>query len=435
MKIRNMILCGLISICLVTCGVFWLSRLTSSTEEGSGARQEEVQESQQNPVRESSHDPVQESSQNSIQTLPSDTDTKIEADTGTASFSITMLDVGQGLSLLIQADGHTMLYDGGGRETSSYVVAYLKNHGFESLDYMIASHYDEDHIAGLIGCLRSFPTGTVLCPDYETDTDIYASFEKRLTASGAGINHPSPGDTYSLGDALITILGPSSFSAQADNNNSIVLRIDYGEFSCLISGDAEREEENEILKSGADLDVDLYVAGHHGSQSSSTQDFLDAMTPDTVWISCGEGNAYGHPAASTMESLQERNIDIYRTDLQGEVTLTSDGRTCTYSKLPSTDYSAGTTSQSTRQAEDSSGNRTGSSNPAENTEKEKAGSSNQAEDSSGELDYIVNISSLKFHLPDCPAVDKMSDSNKKTVHSTREELIAQGYSPCGYCNP
>lgn len=258
-----------------------------------------------------------------------------------ADYEETMLNVGQGLSILVKSNGHYMLFDGGSRSASSYVVAYLQQHNITKLDYVIASHYDEDHIAGLIGVLNTADVDTVICPDYTTDTQIYSSLMSAIAASGAKVIHPNVKDTYPLGNSTITILGPTSYDDRSDNNRSIAVRIDDNKFSSVITGDAEQQEEQEILNSGINLRTNLYVAGHHGSSNSSSSDFVKAMSPAYIFISCGKNNSYGHPHWEALRIFKDIGCKIFRSDDQGEVTCFSDGKKYWFSIEPSDDWTSG----------------------------------------------------------------------------------------------
>lgn len=318
-----------------------------------------------------------------------------------ASFEITMLDVGQGLSLLIQADGEYMIYDGGGRSYSSYVVSYLKKHGIDSLKYMAVSHYDEDHINGLVGVLNTTEVETALTPDYEADSKIYQSFRSMLKENGADEEHPVAGDSYSLGDADIEVLSPAKYTGDDENDESMVIKVTYGDFSCLITGDAEKNAEEQMLYNDMDVSADLYVAGHHGSASSSGREFVKAVSPDYVFISVGADNSYGHPAQETLDTFNALGIKIFRTDLQGEVTCSSDGANYWFS--------------------------------TDNVSEEEVEEESAAVEP--ETSYVINKNSGVFHRPDCGSVDKMKESNKIYSEDSRDELVKEGYSPCGNCNP
>lgn len=354
-----------------------------------------------------------------------------------APFSATMLDVGQGLSILIQADGHNMLYDGGDRAHSSYVLAYLNEHKIYDLDYIVASHYDEDHIAGLVGALKRLDVGTVICPDYQADSKIYQSFINRMDESEAEAEHPDAGTEYMLGDAKVEIIRDDP-SAEDENNRSIVVKVSYGSFSMLLTGDSEQEAEDEMIDSGMDLHVDLYVAGHHGSSSSSSQEFLSAVKPYYAWISCELGNSYGHPHKETMERLKDNDIQIFRSDWQEEVSVYSDGVNYWFSTMPSDDWRCGNEEPGSRYSDEittddsSHGLKDVDSAFGVTPDTENTADSGQTV---AEETYVLNTHTMKFHRPDCDAVAKMSESNKEESSLSRKELIAEGYSPCGSCRP
>ena len=332
--------------------------------------------------------------------------------------NIDVLDVGQGLSVLFESDGHYMIYDGGGRDHSSYVVSYLKQKGIGELDYVVASHYDEDHISGLVGVLNVFACDQVLSPDYEADTSIYESFVNAERSSGAELVHPEQGQTYLLGGAEFTVVGPAAYKEETDNDNSIAIRVTDQEVSCLVCGDAESTEEGEILSSGLDLTSDIYIASHHGSGTSNSQEFLNAVNPTVAVISCGAGNAYGHPDQDVMELLQERGCYLFRTDLQSEIILSTDGEQVYFGQDICTDWSPGTVPET-----------------ADTSAEISAEAGGENVETTGEYKYICNENSKKFHYPSCDSVKKMSEKNKRYTDQSREELISQGYDPCKNCNP
>lgn len=257
------------------------------------------------------------------------------------TLTVDFLDVGQGLSVLVNSDGHYLLFDGGDRTASSFVVAYLKKQGVESLDYLIASHYDADHLNGLVGALNVFPTKTILAPDYETDTKVYQSFLRTAQEKGNTIVHPTTGSTYQLGDAQFTILAPSSKSYGDENDYSVVIRLTYGGSSFLITGDAGEKSELEMLEGGFTLKSDVLCLGHHGSSTASSAPFLKAVSPDFAVISCGTGNSYGHPHEETLERLKGTKAGLFRTDLQGTLRAVTDGETITWSAEPCNDFTPG----------------------------------------------------------------------------------------------
>lgn len=253
--------------------------------------------------------------------------------------TFTVLDVGQALSILIECDGMYMLYDGGEPDTSSYVVAYLKDHGIDKLSYMVASHYDSDHISGLIGVLNVFEVERILAPEYETDTEIYQSFMDTLKRTGHEVEHPRVGDEYWLGSARIEVLGPDK-EYEAPNNNSIVLKVSYGEDTFLLPGDAEGDEEEWLLSSGFDLEADVLVVGHHGSRTSTSRAFINAVRPGYAIISSGE-NPYGMPEAGVLVLIKNVGAELFRTDIQGDITGHTDGDGIIWNVSPCNDFSPG----------------------------------------------------------------------------------------------
>lgn len=345
-----------------------------------------------------------------------------------SSLRLHMLDVGQGLSILAESEGHYMLIDGGGGEASSFVVSYLQQQGVETLDYIVATHYDEEHINGIIGALHVFDCKVILSPDYEADTKVYSSYVTAAEDSGAQVLHPSQGDTYSFGEAEICVVGPVTYDYEDENNRSVAVRLTCGQTSCLISGDAESQSEEDMVNSGVQLASDLYVAGHHGSSTSSSIYFLDAVSPSYVWISCGAGNSYGHPTEKVMQRLQEMGCLMFRTDMQGTVTAYTDGEGFTFDQEPCQDWSAGT-----RAAEETD------KAAGEADQIWDGGNDETADEISSDCGtsavYVCNTNTMKFHYEGCGSVKQMKESNKKYTNESRDSLIAQGYVPCKNCNP
>lgn len=240
----------------------------------------------------------------------------------TEDFTVRFLDVGQGAAVLITTGGKSMLIDGGGPKRSSFVVSYLKNLGITKLDSIVATHYDNDHISGLVGALNVFEVAEVWGPDYETDTRTYLSFRRKLEELGLTRKTPLPGDTMQLGEAMITFLAPEPGEQSNENDYSIAMKITYRDFSLVLSGDATASSEKKILKLGIDLKCDIYYVAHHGSASSSSEPFLNAMKPRVAIISVGKDNGYGHPTEECLSRLANLGAAVYRTDEQGTICVT-----------------------------------------------------------------------------------------------------------------
>lgn len=349
------------------------------------------------------------------------------------TLSVTFLDVGQGNAVLVEQGGAYMLIDGGNRDYSSFVVSYLKEQGVEELAYVIASHYDADHLNGVVGALHAFSCGQVLAPDYVTDTRVYESFERVIKEQDIALAYPAVGDTYTLGDASFTVVCPKAYDPKEDNDNSVGIRLVYGDTSFLICGDAGKAEEQAMLDSGVTLESDVYLASHHGSEGSSSEAFMRAVSPSAVVISAGAGNSYGHPTRTVLDRVKACGAALYRTDLQGTITVTSDGTSLSWSVDATQDYRDG--DEVAAGAADTTGT-SGAADTAGSAAQASSGGETAAggtADVTGE--YVLNTNTKKFHRSSCSSVAQMSPENKAAFSGSREELIAAGYDPCKRCNP
>ena len=242
------------------------------------------------------------------------------------ALEINYIDVGQGNAVLIKSNDKTLLIDGGNRSNSSYYYNFIKNKNVKKIDYMIASHYDEDHIAGLISILENYEVSNVLCPNYKKDTKIYKSFKKSLKKSNANIVYPKKGDEFNISDANIQILWPNEYKKGVDNDNSIVVKLRYGNMSFLFPADASTNVEDQLIYSGFNLKSDVLMLGHHGSKYSTSKQFLKEVDPKLAVISVGKNNRYGHPSSRVLKILNDKNIKILRTDKDGDISIKCDGK-------------------------------------------------------------------------------------------------------------
>ena len=264
-------------------------------------------------------------------------ETTTEAKKVTGELSIHYIDVGQGDSTLITCDGMSMLIDAGENDMGSKVWSYLESQDIEKLDYVIGTHPDSDHIGGLDVVIYKFDCEKIFMPDYIKDTKTYDDVIQTVRNKNYKIENPKVGETYSLGEATFTIIAPND-DYEESNDSSIGIYLTYGENSFLFTGDAEEASEKDIVKNGINIDADVYKAGHHGSRSSSSDELLEAVTPECVIISCGEDNSYGHPHGAILNYCITNNIPIYRTDKQGTIVLKSDGKDITFNMSPADYY-------------------------------------------------------------------------------------------------
>ncbi len=236
-----------------------------------------------------------------------------------------MLDVGQGDALLLRCGQDTMLIDAGTNAQAVSLVERLKRMEVTSLDLVIGTHPHEDHIGGLDAVIEAFPVETLIMPRVQHNTKTFEDVLDAAAAASLTITAPEVEQSYALGEALVTILGPVRFDEDDLNNASVVCRVDFAGRSILLAGDAEKKEERELLLSKLLLSADVLKVGHHGSNTSTSQDFLLAASPEIALISCGKNNSYGHPAAETLSRLQSAGARIYRTDQNGTITVVIDG--------------------------------------------------------------------------------------------------------------
>lgn len=255
-----------------------------------------------------------------------------------SSLEVHFIDVGQGDATLIICDGHAMLIDGGDNGQGTALQLYLQQQNVTALDYVVATHPDADHIGGLDVIITKFDCGTILMTDYEKDTATYRDVVDAIAWRGYGKTAPVVGDTYALGGAVFTIVGPADTEGSA-NDSSVALILQHGENRFYFEGDAE-DEEQDILASGIPLEADVFKLGHHGSRTSNSEEMMEAVNPRYAVISVGD-NSYGHPHAEVLNRLRERGVSVFRTDEQGSIIAYSDGAAITWNCSPSETWQAG----------------------------------------------------------------------------------------------
>ena len=234
------------------------------------------------------------------------------------------IDVGQGDANLIELpNGEIMLIDAGIQSSGDDIVEYIENLGYDTIDYVIATHPHADHIGGMAEVIDAFNIETIYMPRAVSTSKTYENLLETIQDKGLSIKTGRAGvEVLNETDLDIVMVAPNSEDYSNLNNYSIVLKITYGDVSFLYTGDAEEDNLEEIT---SDIASDVLKVGHHGSDTSTSKDFLEKVQPKYAVISVGEGNSYGHPAASTIELLQEYTNNIYQTDLNGTVVISTDG--------------------------------------------------------------------------------------------------------------
>lgn len=243
--------------------------------------------------------------------------------------TVHYIDIGQGDCIYISCGGENMLIDCGEIGKDDEVEAYLNGLGVTKLDYVIGTHTHSDHMGCMDKIVEAYDIGEIILPHIDaSDIPTTKYFERFLTAvenKGLEITEAQLDRVIKIGSGECRIIAPCSDDYGNKNNYSVGILMTHGENSFIFTGDAEKSAEKEMIESGRLMDIDVYKVGHHGSDTSSSLEFLEVIKPDIAVISCGEGNSYGHPCDITIENLSTYTDRIYRTDLCGTVTITSDG--------------------------------------------------------------------------------------------------------------
>jgi beta-lactamase superfamily II metal-dependent hydrolase len=239
---------------------------------------------------------------------------------------VHFIDVGQGASqLLIGSSGKTILIDAGNNNQEEEIVAYLRKNGIQKIDILVGTHPDADHIGGLDAVIDNFEIGKIYMPKVQSNTKTFEDVLLSIQRKGLKVSTAKAGVSLDWEpDAKVQMIAPVR-EYNDDNDMSAVIKLTFGEISFLFTGDAESKSEHDMINSKADLKSDVLLIGHHGSKSSTTEAFLDAVQPSYGVIQVGENN-YGHPAPEILERLKKRGVKVYRNDLHGDIVFLTDGK-------------------------------------------------------------------------------------------------------------
>lgn len=258
----------------------------------------------------------------------------IPAVTDPAYLTVHYLDVGQGDSIFLACGGKYMLIDAGETDSDDTVIHYLSDLGIEEIDLVVATHAHSDHIGEMDDVLNAVPAVEVWYPDYRHGTKTEENFLTAATECGATVRQPALGETYDLGGATVTVLGPVKEDYGDPNDMSIVVLVQFGDDRFIFTGDMENIDgaETDLVEYWGEeaLRADVLKVGHHGSDTSTSYRFLRAVAPGYAVISVGQGNSYGHPKQEALDILGQAEVYVYRTDLMGTVVAVSDGASISF---------------------------------------------------------------------------------------------------------
>ncbi len=374
---------------------------------------------------------------------------------------VHFIDVGQGDSVLIQLpNGETALIDAGTKDKNNLVVDYLKKNKIEKIDYLIATHPHEDHIGGLPKVIKTFNIGNIYMPEVTHTTNAFEDLILAIQDKGKEIDIVTAGDTLIDLDGLtFTAFAPEeNLSDDNLNNHSIVLKLTYKNNSFLFTGDAESGPEQSMIGKDYDLKSSVLKVAHHGSDTSTTDQFLKKVKPNHAVISVGSNNKYGHPDQTILDRLNNIGAKIYRTDENGTIVFTSNGSQLTV-KLKKTTQAKKENAPPKQKAEkpkktkeETKQNVSQSSQTEQNqSTKSKSGGSgggNKGGGGSGNKapkppetnpepitsSYLGNSNTKKFHVASCGHAKRIASHNRVNFNS-REEAANSGYVPCKVCKP
>lgn len=319
--------------------------------------------------------------------------------------TVNFIDVGQGDSVfIILPNKETILIDAGNQGDANEICAFVKSHGIETITYLIATHPHSDHIGGMTGVVQSLGIENVYMPKAAHTTATFENLLDAISDKGLSIQTAKAGKViFDQGNLKAEFIAPIKDSYTNLNLYSAVVKLKYNNKVFLFMGDAEQENESELLANGFDVSADVIKVGHHGSKTSSTKNFIKAVHPSVAVISVGK-NSYGHPNTATIGMFNELNIDVWRTDEKGTVIVICDGVNIS---IKSTKISA---------------------QPNAPPDTSKSDSNPTIEENKSVMVYITKTGT-KYHADGCRYL------NKSGIPIELEDINTNKYSPCSVCNP
>lgn len=346
------------------------------------------------------------------------------------------IDVGQGDSILVQNNNQNMLIDTGTNASTNSLISYLQSQNIKKIDYLVLTHPHEDHIGGADAVIKTFDIGTIYMNKKSTTTKTYRDVISAISSKGIKPVQPALADTFKVGSADCIIYGPVNPNDKDLNTYSIVVKLTFGNNKFLFTGDAQASNEEGMINNGYDLSADVLKVGHHGSNTSTSQAFLDKVNPKFAVISAGKNNDYGHPHQETLQRLQAKGIPVYRTDENGTIVVTCNGNNISFNCKPG-DYAKGSRNTSVNNANKSTSS--SAETQSANTAPQPASAQNQAPAVAPAGSAQTNNDRTVYYTPNGKSYHYNRNcstlARSKTVLSGRlEDVIKLGKTdPCDKC--
>ncbi len=349
---------------------------------------------------------------------------------------VSFLNIGQGDSAVVETPGgKTVLIDAGLPGSDDEITGYLKQRGIARFDAVIESHPHNDHIGGMAKTLDAVPFGPVYLSGLAVASQVQERFLTTIKAHGGRVVPVRAGQRVPLDDVKIDVLAPTELFQEGQpsyiNNSSVVVRVAFGKSRFLFTGDMESQERDRLYASGADLRADILKVAHHGSHNGTDADFLNRVKPQVAVISCATGNDYGHPHIEALQALRAARVSLYRTDLNGTVTVSCDDQA---------HYNVRTERAASPEALNTPGQRGGRSGGNGGGSSARRGRGTSAAETSappvpmppGDVEtgaaFVGNRRSKIYHAPDAASLPAPAN---RVYFRTRDEAEAAGYRAAG----
>jgi len=375
---------------------------------------------------------MEEARQASIAASEAEAKRLAEEEAAKSKMEITFYDMGQADAILLSCDGHYMLIDSG--DLSVALSAKILEKNISQVDYVIASTPQNESVGGIARALNHINADKIFCTVNDYDSDKFTDFMAALEAQGKSITVPAAGDSYELGSATVTFLGP--VTAPETLETSLIVKVTHQDNTFLFAGFADAEQLTAAANAGSNLSADVIKVGRHGREGCLSEVLMKTIGAKAAVISVGEG--YGCPTESTLQILANAEVSLYRTDRQGNITVVSsvDGIAFSVETAENEDMFDGIVKQSpeTEPTTEPVDEPTEPTEPADDPSEHPYGTGEEQPNASG-WRYGRLLSDMQFHRLNCPKLAAVSDEEKEYFDNLRDEMYGWGFGPCEICHP